>query len=223
MSAPDTELMARMCHDLPDSQLHGLRLEHFTVEGTIEDLLVQVEHYGPERVASPGRYLRLVEDDPTEDRGWRVWMSNTQAELADHLPVMRVVEAGASSVLINGLGIGAVLAGVLSFGHVTQVDVVELDLRVLDLVAHHYEDDPRVRFHHEDALAVEWLGDPTTIRWDAVWHDIWPSIHTGNARSMYDLWVKYRHRTDWQGWWSLPQALAQWRVVQGLHQAIRDS
>src|SRR5262249_36593942 len=149
---------------------------------------------------------------------WFVWMSNTRAELEDHLPFLRVVENGAKTVLIHGLGIGAVLAGVLSFDHVDHVDVVERDQRIIRLVAPAFLEDTRVNFVEGDAFKVRWANG---ITWDAIWHDIWPNINSQNVPAMWKLHQRFRDRAEWQGFWSLPQCVAQWIVTAQLFDAVK--
>ncbi|MBN8955005.1 MAG: hypothetical protein J0H17_00095, partial [Rhizobiales bacterium] len=100
-------------------------------------------------------------------------------------------------VLINGLGIGMVLAAVLRRPEVQRVTVVEIDPDVVALVSPHYPD-ARVTVIQSDAFDY---APPKGERYGAVWHDIWDTICANNLPSMTRLKRKYGRRTDWQGCW----------------------
>jgi hypothetical protein len=125
-------------------------------------------------------------------------MSDTPGEMRDHLePVYRA----RGHVLINGLGLGMVLAAVLRKPAVTQVTVVELSKDVIQLVAPHYVD-PRLTIVHADAFKYT---PPRGSRYEVVWHDIWPTICSDNLKEMRQLRRKYARRATWQGCWSEDQ------------------
>jgi hypothetical protein len=135
----------------------------------------------------PGTYTELR-------HGGRLIMSDTPDERRDHYPP--VVEAK-GHILINGLGIGMVLAACLKRPAVTRATVVEIDPDVIALVAPHY-DDPRVEVINADAFEYR---PPKGIRYGMVWHDIWPDICGDNLPEMTRLKRKYGKRADWQGCW----------------------
>lgn len=127
------------------------------------------------------------------------WMSDTQAEIVDHLEVIDAIAWPSSKrVLINGLGLGVVLNAALSFDHVEHVDVVEYDIEVITFIGKYFKDDPRVTIHHGDAYTYKF---PRGTRWDIVWHDIWPTISMDNLPGIRKLKNRYGHRCDWQGAW----------------------
>ncbi len=177
---------------LPEGELDGARIERFEVpEQSLENLRMMI-HEG--RQTRPGIYTRLVVDG-------RLWMSDTDAELSDLLDlIFKAREPHVRRVLINGLGLGCALAGVLAETHVEHVDVVEIDRRVLKLVAPHF-DDPRVNFIEADAYeqCKRW---PKGTRWDVCWNDVWGDPSWDDLADMSRLHRSYGRRVGWQESWS---------------------
>jgi hypothetical protein len=137
----------------------------------------------------PGTYTELHH----ARRG--VVMSDTPDEMRDH---RFAVHKAKGHVLVNGLGIGMVLAAILKKPEVTAVTVVEIDQDVIDLVGPYYLDDARVSIVHASAYDYQ---PPKGLRYGAVWHDIWDDICGDNLAGMTKLKRKYGRRTDWQGCW----------------------
>jgi hypothetical protein len=135
----------------------------------------------------PGSYTRL-------SRAGVVVMTDTPDEIRDHFVPIQMAKG---RVLINGLGLGMVLQGILSSPEVTHIDVVEQSEDVLKLVAPSYTD-PRIAYHHADALDIQW---PKRTKWDVVWHDIWDNLCSDNLQEMTRLKRKYGRRCSWQGCW----------------------
>ena len=125
-------------------------------------------------------------------------MSDSRDEYRDHITA---INRATGRVLINGLGLGCYLAAILTKPDVRRVDVVEINPDVLALVAPHFYDDERVRFHRADAYeqAKRW---PSGIRWDVAWHDIWPDKCTDDLKHHARLSRSYGRRVDWQGCWA---------------------
>lgn len=138
--------------------------------------------------APPGTYTQIT-------RGGRIIMSDTPDEMRDHI---HAVHRARGHVLINGLGIGMVLANVLKKDSVERVTVVEIDADVIALVGPSYTD-PRVEIVHQSAFEHQ---PPKGVRYGAVWHDIWDDICADNLKGMTALKRKYGRRTDWQGCWA---------------------
>jgi spermidine synthase len=176
---------------VPEGSIGTLRVERFTIERDDFGNFLQGMKHG--RSTRPGTYTALKD-------GGRIWMSDTDAEKRDHMEAIHQIRSWqAKRVLINGLGLGMVLAAALTFEHVEHVDVVEIDERVIELVGPHYAG-PRVTIHHADAYeqAKKW---PAGTRWDVAWHDIWPHLCTDNLPQMARLHRSYGRRVDWQGSW----------------------
>lgn len=190
----------RMTISVPEGELGGLVVERFEVKK------FDLENMREARIGrgtKPGWYTRLIEPD-----GDIFWMSDTDAEKSDHLPALFKIDAlKARRVLINGLGLGMVLQGALSYAHVEHVDVVERDGRVIKLIGPHYLKDPRVTIHHADAYEqVEaW---PRNTRWDVGWSDIWPQIDPADLPERKQLQEAYgakSRRCTWHRCWAAPE------------------
>lgn len=137
----------------------------------------------------PGTYTKLV----CQGRG--VIMSDTPDEMRDHVVAVR---KATGDVLINGLGIGMVLAAVLRKPKVTSVTVVEIDPDVIALVSPYYADD---RLQIVCASAFDYQ-PPKGKCYNMVWHDIWDAISEDNLAEMTRLKRKYGRLADWQGCWA---------------------
>ena len=140
------------------------------------------------RTIKPGRYKRLRRD------GF-VIMSNTPAEMRDFAHLRRM---GQGNVLINGLGLGCVVAMFLNLEAVEKLTVIEAASDVISLVAPYFQVDKRFTVIHDDAFKYK---PPKGVRYDLVWHDIWDAICPDNLLEMARLHRKYGRRADYQGSW----------------------
>ena len=175
----------------PNYDNDGIEIDQFQVDAdSIENLRLGFDG----RACEPGVYHRLLVDG-------QLWMSDTSAELRDHLSPVLEMRRRQGDVLIHDLGLGLVVAAAIRTGH--DVDVVELDPRVgeavgpsmQDLASRHNVD---CRIHIADAY--EHRFEPGR-RWAVVWHDIWPSLCVDNLQEMARLHRRYGGRADWQGSW----------------------
>lgn len=179
--------------NLPEGKCGNWEVEHFTIpEFDIESM--RCAFHG--RPVLPGNYTRLL-------RNRTLVMSDTPAEIRDLFPLFqRASQANAHTVLINGLGLGMAVMGVLQYPNITHVDVVEKSEDVIQLVAvpmfEQWKD--RVTIHTADAFLIEW---PKGSRWDLVWHDIWDNIpNEDDEADINSLKRKYCRRCKWQGVWA---------------------
>lgn len=190
----ETTIFDRMAVTVPEGELDGMRVSRFTVKPGSTEGFQQAMKGRPVR---PGTYTRLTVGDT-------LWMSDTPAEKRDHYEAVRRIEKargdGPVRVLINGLGLGMVLAAALSYDHVEHVDVVERDPRVIELVGPHYADDSRVSIVRGDAYETARSWSPGT-RWHIGWSDIWPSLCTSDLKDHARLNRSYGRRCDWHGCW----------------------
>jgi hypothetical protein len=154
----------------------------------------------PELYCKPGTYRRLVH----EKRG--VVMSNTRMEINTS---MECYLDARGRVLLNGLGLGMTLEGVLSHDYITAVKVIEIDPDIIALVGPHFANDKRVEIVCADAYDYKPTKDDV---FDYAWHDIWDSISSDNLPLMAKLTRKWRRpRVQRQGVWSRDMALRQRR------------
>lgn len=148
------------------------RLQAFYVEqGSRAQLLAAV---GGHRVPE-GLYMGLFQG---EGRGpENLWMSDTPPEVSSMLPAIRgFADPSCRRVLIGGLGLGVLVKAALGHRHVEKVDVVERQPEVIELVASHYDADPRLTIHEADALTFLPEGE-----WDLAYYDIWRDVRASNC------------------------------------------
>lgn len=143
------------------------------------------------RVITPGVYTRLT-------RNGQVVMSDTPAEIDDHREPVRRAQSGRA--LINGLGIGVALQGILDEPAIEHLTVIENSHDVIALVAAHWQDRYGDRLTIVRADAFDWQ-PPKNTRYCVVWHDIWDNITSDNLPDMHRLHRKYGRRCVWQGSW----------------------
>jgi len=179
-------IIERVC--LPEGQRGKWTVKRFTVSK-------EEAKFTALRAAMKGRgYVPAGTYTQLHCQGRGIVMSDTPDEQRDHYIAVRYARG---HVLINGLGIGMVLAAVLKKSEVTKVTVVELDPDVVALVGPSYTDS-RVQIVTASAYDYQ---PPKGERYGAVWHDIWDDICAGNLPEMTKLKRKYGRRTDWQGCW----------------------
>ncbi len=144
----------------------------------------------PISIIRPGTFKRLRH----EKRG--VVMSNTRMEVLTNIDAYH---AATGRVLINGLGLGMLLEGILTKPDVTHVRVIEIDPDVIALVGPHFKEDKRVEIIQADAYEYR---PAKGERFNYVWHDIWDFIGADNLPLMAHLGRRYGKRvSDAQGFW----------------------
>lgn len=116
---------------------------------------------GPSELATaPGRYHRLVVDGV-------ILMTDTDDMFRPTAPAIAATAAGGvRSAILTGLGLGGAARAIAA--NVDRVDVIELDARVIELVAPTL-DHTKVVIHHADAHRFT---PPPSARWDLAYHDI---------------------------------------------------
>lgn len=173
---------------IPEGARGQWRIERFEIsEHEAKMSAIRAIQHGRGAV-SPGTYTSLKH----ARRG--IIMSDTPDEMRDHI---FAVHRAKGHVLINGLGLGMVLAAVLRKPDVYRVTVVEIDPDVIALVGPHYVCD---RLEIVNASAFDYA-PPKGVRYGAVWHDIWDNLCGDNLKEMTTLKRKYGRRCDWQGCW----------------------
>jgi hypothetical protein len=173
--------------DLPTA-----KIETFTVNDDQVRFFNLREHFNgfPSRLR-PGTYTRLYVNS-------ELVMSDTPDEIQAHLePIRRAT----GTCLVNGLGLGVVIQGMLEKPAVERVYVVEKNPDVATYVGYHY-----LKKYGMDRLQII-IADALTYRppkgqhYQVVWHDIWPDICTDNLPQYTTLLRRYGRRCDWQGAW----------------------
>jgi len=187
---------------IPEGTKGHWRVERFQVDQSDSNMSKMRAIVGGGRgYIPPGTYTQLIH----AKRG--VVMSDTPDERRDH---RLAVQKSHGHVLINGLGIGMVLAAILKKTEVEHITVVEIDPDVIDLVGPHYSSD-RVDIIECDAFDYK---PPKGVHYGAVWHDIWDTICSDNLTEMTRLKRKYGRRADWQGCWCEDQCRYQQRRME---------
>jgi len=178
--------------NIPERQSGDWKVEKFTVseeEAKFHNMRATFSFSDRGRPIKPGTYTRLM-------RNRTVIMSDTPAEIGDHIWFM---QDAIGNVLLNGLGLGVVLNGVLLKEEVEQVIVNEISEDVIQLIAHNFKD-KRVTINHANAFTWK----PDSVRFNFIWHDIWDNICEDNLSEMKQLHRKYGHylrKPYFQGSW----------------------
>jgi len=127
--------------DVPDGISGAHKIETFTVSEEDARLESMRSLYsGSHRFISPGTYKRLL-------RGSTVVMSNTPAEIRDHI---YFINKATGDVLINGLGLGMCVAAILKKPEIKSVTIIELVPDVISLVGPTYTKDGRVTISYAE-------------------------------------------------------------------------
>jgi len=125
-----------------------------------------------------GTYTRLL-------GGGRLLMSDTPQEYRDHV---LFIHRARGHVLINGLGLGMVIAAIQDRANVQSIMVNEISEDVIKLVGPTYEKHPKVTINHADAYTWK----PTNgQKFDAIWHDVWGDVSTDQLAEMTKLSRRY--------------------------------
>lgn len=180
---------------VPEGRVGDWSVDRFTVG---EHDLGRIRHMFDGRDPGHGEFTRLCE-------GETVWMSDTHAEVRDHLgAIYEMRRESCQRVLIHGLGLGVVVQAALHADAVRHVDVVEINPAVIELVGDHYlkmaaEAGKSLVIHNADAWTYQW---PKGTRWDVAWHDIWPTITGDDYEEHKTMRRKFGHRVGWQACWA---------------------
>lgn len=184
--------------DVPPGMSGKWTVDHFEISKDSADRfnLHEIISGSPSRQVQPGKYVRL------KCKGRGVIMSNTPAELRDHIEPWQKAKG---TILINGLGLGAIVAACLRKNKpgesVDRCIVVEKERDVIKLVAPTLFDEfgrKRLQIVLDDAFTFE---PPAGVRFNMVWHDIWDAIDCDNRPEMSKLHRRYGRRCDWQDSW----------------------
>lgn len=179
--------------DVSEGESGNWKIEKFTVSEKDADFHnLRASFHSGNRTILAGEYTRLV-------RGRTTIMSDTPAEIGDHMEFIRMAK---DHVLINGLGLGWIVEALFQKKEVKTIVVVEKSKDVIDLVKQHYYDKcPKDKY-----LIIVWADafdykPQKGQRFGAVWHDIWDGICGDNVEDMKKLHRKYGRHADWQGSW----------------------
>ena len=174
--------------DVPEGESGDWKVSRFTPDefGRMLHNLKQ-----PHRRIGKGPYTQLTHHGS-------IIMSDTPAEIRDLYPLMGDRSHG--RMLFNGLGLGVALQGALDQPAVEHVTALEISPDVIALVGEYWKARYGERLTIVEADAFTWK-PPKGVRYDAVWHDIWPTICGKHWPEMSKLHRKYGRRCDWQDSW----------------------
>ncbi len=102
-------------------------------------------------------------------------------------------------ILITGLGLGVAVQGALDHPAVEHVTVVEISPDVITLVGGHYQERYGNRLTIVQADAHIWE-PPKGVKYDAAWHDIWPTETHACANDWLEVKNLQRHYEPWCVW-----------------------
>lgn len=168
-----------------DYQLRGYRVSE---EGAKLHNLREAFH--GHRFIKAGKYTALTQKG-------QIWMTDTPAELVDHIEIADRAYHYGGYVLVLGLGLGMVVQAVLEMPQVEGCTVVELSSDVIRLVAPTYKRRYGKRFDVVEADALRWMPDHL---YSSVWADIWPSLCGSNLPQIARLRKRYQEH-GWFGAW----------------------
>lgn len=197
--------------DYPASKLGRFEIEVYQIAQYEVGRLRNIRDAGMNRDTGHGTFRKLIEH--AEDADPVLWMSDTRAEIMEHSPFFNKMFWAEhlvkdKRILVNGLGLGVVVHGALTYQGVAHIDVVEANPDVAALIGQYLPED-KVTVHVADAYDIQW---PAGTRWHFAWHDIWPSITDENLPGMDRLRRKYRRSAGWQGFWQRSGCLKMKRV-----------
>lgn len=171
---------------LPEGTSGAFRVERFTVgkeDAEKEALRAALSSSNRGRGVPEGTYTRLTQTG-------NVWMSDTPAEQLDHLDA---INNAAGNVLVTGLGLGMVAAGMLAKRPETRLTIIEREAHVVSLVKPALvERFGGARVEVIVANAYEWL-PPPGVRFDYAWHDVWPTLSPDNIAKFARMRRHYQH------------------------------
>lgn len=179
--------------NIPDAKKGDWEIETFEVSQDEADRFNLIEDINPHRgrrYIKPGVYKRLLRNNKTV-------MTNTPAEIRDHLQFIQNARVLGGDILINGLGLGVALSAILQSEKVESVTVVEISQDVIDLVGPYFTDS-RVNIIGDDAFSWK---SPKNKAYNVVWHDVWDNICRDNLKEMSKLHRRYGKKAYWQGSW----------------------
>ena len=188
--------------DLPEATSGAVEVRRFTVnqrEADLDRIRGMFASGGTRRSTPPGTYTALY-------RNRNLWMSDTPDERDDCLHFIRAVErTKCRTVLVNGLGLGSIIGALVHVPSVEVIRICEIDPDVIALVGRHVMDLGLA----QNVLVDVRLGDAFTpnltwgkgVRWDAAWHDIWPTICGEDYPEHKRIRRIYGRRTGFQEVW----------------------
>jgi len=181
------------------------RIEISQQEAWYDELRTLANPQRPDRRVVAGTFTQLLVDGD-------VWMTDTPAEIQDLWEVdSEMLCNNDGSMLIVGLGIGVLLNRAIVKHHMTEIDVVEMDPRVLKAVGPYYEamaEEHGVNLRLHEADIHKWRV-PRGAYWDVGFFDIWATINDDDMAEVKRLRDRFRTRLGWFGAWAQAERIGQ--------------
>jgi hypothetical protein len=178
--------------NIPIGQDGNWKVERFVVDekgAAFHNLREAIN--GRDREIVTGTYTKLTCNG-------EIIMSDTPAEISDHL---HFICRASGNVLVNGLGLGLVVEGLMLNSQVKHITVIEISPEVIRLVGRHLGKKYNGKLEIINADAFSWIPPKGKMIYDCVWHDIWPNICGDYYPEMKKLHRKYAQKTKWQDSW----------------------
>lgn len=181
---------------VPEGTLGEVQVEHFTFTKEESDFTKFRAAFGhPHEFCPPGRYARLLVNG-------QIWMTDTKMERDSNREVLFEARG---QVLLGGLGLGMVAAGLLLNPTIEHITVVERHPHVLALVGPalwRWEKQTFLRAGRLELVSgdiFDWT-PPRGVRYDAIYLDVWQDICRDNLDEVRRLKARYRRRLAKGGW-----------------------
>ena len=182
--------------NIPEGKSGDWEVKKFLIseqEAKFDQLRAAINPHRQNRAVIAGNYTKLTYQN-------QIIMTDTPAEISDLKPLFR---NACGNVLLNGLGLGVALQGILLNSRVNHVWINEISGDVINLVGNHYLSLFPEKITIQQADAFTWK--PNGSKFNVVWHDIWSNICGDNYESMKKLHRKYGRLTEWQDSWCRDQ------------------
>jgi spermidine synthase len=181
-------------------------ISHFEIDEAASRWSMIRASMGREAAVREGKYVRL-------NINGSLYMSDTQMEKRSNAGFVRNANG---NVLIAGLGIGLIIAPLLSRENVTKITVIEKYQDVIDLVAPNFTSD-KLEIICADIL--EWRPSKGQ-KFDTIYFDIWPDVCTDNLEEINFLHRRFKSKLNREN----PNAfMDSWKVEELRYQKRREN
>lgn len=178
--------LADYCNSIQNAEKNRIVLERVTIEYSIDQWCGNINRRIPQ-----GNYIMLYV-------GCSIMMSDTPAEIDDMYSIFNKIKNKKSKkILIAGLGLGIVTKLISMIDSVKKITVVEYSQDIIDLVSPYLKSEidlGKIEIIHSDIHNFE-----PSIKYNAVWLDIWDSIGLDNKEDMIMLKQKFKKHTTVKG------------------------
>lgn len=177
---------------IPTGKQGEWAVEKFTVsksDAKLFNLRQMINNRGREIL--PGNYTKLTHQGT-------IVMSDTPAEIQDQIYFTYVAHG---NILINGLGLGLVVQGLMLDSTVKHITIIEISPEVISLVGKHLEKRYGDKITIINADAFTWKPPKGRNVYTFAWHDIWETICGDHWPEMKRLHRKYAQKAREQYSW----------------------